>query len=195
MKTFIKTNNSIIIAGDKYNDTPQIKRSFEDAVGDITLRKKSIFESVTANSTLCDRTLCPQENSSDISNGKMFAPSQQRYELVDPFAIKSQLNRTPESFNQTVILNYQILESEQDQENLPEEINQITLNDSANIEEALDSLKPSHPYSTSRKFNRENPTNNPPSETVINNLPNNNIPTQPTEMNLPTNHKYLYEML
>ena len=65
LKTFIRPNNSIIIAGDKYNDTPQINRSFEDTVGDITIREKSIFESVTANSTLYDRTLCPQENSSD----------------------------------------------------------------------------------------------------------------------------------
>ena len=132
---------------------------------------------------------CARKKTSDISNGKIFAPSQQRYEIVDPFATKSQLNRTPESFNQTAILNYQILESEQVQENLPEEINKITLNDPANIEEALDSLKFSHPYSTSRKFNRENPANNLPSETVINNLPNNNIPTQPTEMNLPTNQQ------
>ena len=162
---------------------------FEDTVGDITLREKSIFESVTENSTLCDRTLCPQENSSDISNDKIFTSSQQRYELVDPFETKSQLNRTPESFKQTAILNNQILESEQVQENLLEKINQITLNDSANIEQALDSLKCSHPYSTSRKFNRKNPINNLTSETVINNLPNNNLPTQPTEMNLPTNQQ------
>ena len=189
LKTFIKPNNSIIIAGDKYNDTPQINRSCDYTVGNITLREKSISESVTANSTLCDRTSCPQENSSDISNDKSFALSQQRYESIDPFATKSQLNRIPESFNQKAILNYQILESEQVQENLPEEINQITLNDSANIEQALDSLKFSHPYSTSRKFNWENPTNNLPSERVINNLPNNNLPTQPTKMNLPTNQQ------
>ena len=128
--------------------------------------------------------MCPQKNSSDISNDKIFAPSQQRYELVEPFATKSQLNRTPESFNQTAILNNQISELEQVQENLPEEINQITLNDPANIEEALDSLKCSHPYSTSRKFNMENPATNLPSETVINNLQ-----TQPTQMNLPTNQQ------
>ena len=64
---------------------------------DITLREKSIFESIMVNSTLCNRTLCPQENSSDISDNKILAPSQQRYELIDPFATKSQLNRTPES--------------------------------------------------------------------------------------------------
>ena len=58
-KTFIIQNNCIIIAGDKYNDTPQINQSFDDTVGDITLREKSIFVNVTANSTLYDRTLYP----------------------------------------------------------------------------------------------------------------------------------------
>ena len=64
----------------------------------------------------------------------------------------------------------------------------------ANIEQALDSLKRSHPYSTSRKFNRKNRTNNLPSETVINNLPNSNLPTQPTEINLPTKTKFLLRL-
>ena len=66
MKTFIKPNNSIIIAGDKYNDTPQINQSFDDTVGDIKIREKSIFESVTENSTLHDKTLYPQENSEKL---------------------------------------------------------------------------------------------------------------------------------
>ena len=57
LKTFIKPNNSMIIAEDKYNDTPQANQLFDDSVGDITLREKSIFESITANSTLYDRTL------------------------------------------------------------------------------------------------------------------------------------------
>ena len=94
--------------------------------------------------------------------------------------------------NQTAILDYQILESEQVQENLPEKINQITLNNSTKIEQALNSLKFPHPYSTSRKSDKEISANNLPSKTEINkspnNLPNNNQPTKSTEiMNLPTN--------
>ena len=53
-----------------YNDTPQINQSFFDTVEDITLREKSIFESIIANSTLNDRT-CPNQ-SEDISNNKIF---------------------------------------------------------------------------------------------------------------------------
>ena len=117
LKTFIKPNNSIIIAGDKHNDTPQIDQSFYDSAADITLREKSVFERVTANSTLYDRTLCPNQTS-DISSNQIFTPPQKGYESIDPFATKSQLNRTPESFYQTAILNYQNLESEQVQENL-----------------------------------------------------------------------------
>ena len=94
LKTFIKSNNSTIIAEDKYNDTPQINQSFDDTVGDITLREKSIFESVTANSTLCDRTLCPDQ-SGDILNNKIFITPQRGYETIDPFSTISQLNRTP----------------------------------------------------------------------------------------------------
>ena len=52
LKIFIKPNNSIIIAGDKYNDTSQVNQLFDDTVGDVTLREKSIFESIIANSTL-----------------------------------------------------------------------------------------------------------------------------------------------
>ena len=74
-----------------------------------------------------------------------------RYKAIDPFETKSQLNRTPESFNQTAILNNPNIESEQAQENLSNKINQITLGDSANIEQALNALKSSYPYSTSRK--------------------------------------------
>ena len=40
LKTFIKPNNSIIIVGNKYNDTPQVNQSFDDTLGDITLREK-----------------------------------------------------------------------------------------------------------------------------------------------------------
>ena len=43
LKTSIKPNNSIIIAGDKYNDTPQINCSFDDTVGDITVREVNIW--------------------------------------------------------------------------------------------------------------------------------------------------------
>ena len=64
LKTFIRPNNSIIIAGDEYNDTPQINQSFDDTIRDITLTEESIFKIVTANSTLYDRTLCAEENSS-----------------------------------------------------------------------------------------------------------------------------------
>ena len=71
------------------------------------------------------------------------------------------------------MLNNLNLESQQDKEDIPNKINPITLKDSANIEQALDSLQFSHPCSTSRKFDRKNSTNN---------LPNNNIPAQPTEM-------------
>ena len=180
-KTFIKPNNSIIIAEIKYNDTPQINRSFDDTVGDITVRENSIFECITANSTLCDRTLCPQENSSDISDNKILAPSQQRYESIDPFETTSQLNRLPESFNQTAILNNPNSEFGQVQEKLPSKINQITPDDSSNIEQALNSLKSSRPYSTSSKSN---------TEILANNLPSNNLPIQPIEMmNLPTNQQ------
>ena len=49
-------------------------------------------------------------------------------------------------------------------------------NDSTNIKQALNSLKFSYPYSTSRKPDRETLANNPPSKTAINNLPNNNLP-------------------
>ena len=68
LKTFMKQNNSIIIAGDKYNNTPRINQSFNDTVGDITLREKSIFGSVIENSTLYDKTLCPQEHSEELFN-------------------------------------------------------------------------------------------------------------------------------
>ena len=53
----------------------------------------------------------------------------------------------------------------------------------ANIEQALDSLKFSHPLSTSKKSDKEVSINN-----LSNNLPN-NLPTQLTEMNLPTNQQ------
>ena len=102
LKTFIKRNNRIIIAGDKYNETPQINQSFDNTVRDITLREQSIFESITVNSTLYDRTLCPNP-SGDISNNKILTPPQKRYKSIDPFATKSQLNKTPEYFNQTTI--------------------------------------------------------------------------------------------
>ena len=131
---------------------------------------------------MCDRTLCPQENSSDISYyTKIFAPSQQRYESIDPFATTSQLNRTPESFNQTAILNNPDSESRQVQENLASKTNQITPDDSSNIEQTLNSQKSSRPYSVSRKSN---------TKILANNLPNNNLPIQPIEMmNLPTNQQ------
>ena len=32
LRTFIRPNNSIIIAGYKYNDTPQINQSFDDTI-------------------------------------------------------------------------------------------------------------------------------------------------------------------
>ena len=73
-----------------------------------------------------------------------------------------QLNRTPEPFNQTALLNNPNSESEQVQENLPNKINQITLGNSANIEQALNSLKSSHPYSTSKKSDKEISANNLP---------------------------------
>ena len=100
LKTFIKRNNSIIIAGDEYNDTPQINQSFDDTAGDITLREKSMFESITENSSMYDWTLYLNQ-SGDISNDKIFISPQKRYESMDPFAKKSQLNRTPEYLNQT----------------------------------------------------------------------------------------------
>ena len=93
LKTFIKPNNSIIIVGDNYNNTPQINQSFDDTAGDITLKEKSIFESITANSTLYDRTLCPDQ-SGDISNNTIFTTPQRGYKAIHPFAIKSQLSRT-----------------------------------------------------------------------------------------------------
>ena len=80
-----------------------------------------------------DRTLCPDQ-SGDILNNQIFTPPPRRYKAIDEFATTSQLNRTPESFNQTAILNNPNLESEQVQENLPNEVNQITLDDSASIE-------------------------------------------------------------
>ena len=184
LKTFIKPNNSTIIAGDNYNDTPQIKRSFDDTVGDITLREKSIFESITENSTLYDITYQYHNNidqSGNISNNNIFTTPQKRYESMDPFETKLQLNRTPESFNQTTIFKNPNLEFEQVQETLPNETNQITPYDSANIEQALDSLKFLHSYSTSRKSDKG---------ISANNLPNNNLPIQSTEMtNLPTNQQ------
>ena len=117
-----------------------------------------------------DRTLCPNQ-SGDISNDKIFTLPQKRYESIDTFATKSQLNRTSESLNQITIFNNPILESQQNQENLSDKINQITLNDSANIEQALNSLKFSHPLSASRKCDKEVSVNNLPK-----NLPN-NLPT------------------
>ena len=77
LKTFIRPNNIIIIAGDKYNDSPQINQSFDDTIRDITLREESIFKNVTENSTLYDRTLCAQENSSDVSNNQVPALPQE----------------------------------------------------------------------------------------------------------------------
>ena len=87
LKTFIKPNNSVIIARDKYNDTPQVNQSFDDTIGDITLREKSIFKSITANSTLYDTTLCPNQFE-DTTNNQIFTPPQKRYEAIDPFATK-----------------------------------------------------------------------------------------------------------
>ena len=83
LKTFIRPNNSIIITGDKYNDTPQINQSFDDTAGDITLREESIFESIAANSTLYDKTLCPDQFG-EISNDKIFYPT----------SVKIQINRS-----------------------------------------------------------------------------------------------------
>ena len=49
------------------------------------------------------------------------------------------------------------------------------------MEQALNSLKSSHPYSTSEKYDKE---------ISANNLPNPNLPIQPIEMiNLPTNQQ------
>ena len=42
LKTFIRPNNSIIIARDKYNDTPQINQSFDDTAGDNNKRRINI---------------------------------------------------------------------------------------------------------------------------------------------------------
>ena len=96
-----------------------------------------------------------------------------------------QLNRTSEYFNQKAILNNPNLKSEKVQENLPNKINQTTLDDSADTEKALNSLKSSHPYSTSRKSDKEISANN-----LLNTLPNNNLPIQPIEtINLPTNQQ------
>ena len=82
--------------------------------------------------------------------------------------------------NQTTIFNNQNLESQQVQEDLPNKNNQITLDDSANMEQALNSLKFSHPLSTSRKSDKEVSVNNSP----------NNLPIQSIEMmNLPTNQQ------
>ena len=67
-------------------------------------------------------------------------------------------------------------------------INQIILDDSANIEQALETLKSSHSYSTSRKSNKEILANNLPNKSPKN-LPN-NLPIQSIEMiNLPTNQQ------
>ena len=104
-KIVIKPNNSIIIARDKYNDRPQINQSFGESAGDMTLREKSIFEGIIANSTLYDRTLCTNQ-SGGISINQIFTPPQKGDESIDTFATKSQLNRTSEFFNQTAILNY-----------------------------------------------------------------------------------------
>ena len=119
------------------------------------------------------KTSCPNQ-SGDISNDKIFTPPQKRYESIDPFATKSQLNRTPESLNQTTIFNNPNLELHQVREELPNKINEIMLDDSVNIEQALNSLKFSHPLSTSKKSDKE---------ISVNNLPSN------TEMNLPTNQQ------
>ena len=117
---------------------------------------------------------------------QIFTAPQTGYESIDPFEAKSQPNSTLESFIQTAILNCQNLESAQVQENLREEINQITLNNSTNIEQALNSLKFLHLYSTSRKSDKEVLANNLPSKTAINNLPNNlpnnNLLNKSTEM-------------
>ena len=66
---------------------------------------------------------------------------QKEYEFIDPFSTKSQLNRTPESLNQTTIFNNPYLESQQVQEELSNKTNQITLDDFANIEQALNFVK------------------------------------------------------
>ena len=86
--------------------------------------------------------------------------------------------------NQTTIFNNPNLESQQVQEELPNKNNQITLDDPANIEPALISLKFSHPLSNSRESDKEVLVNNSP-----NNLPN-TLPMQSIEMmNLPTNQQ------
>ena len=188
MKTFFRPNNSIIIAGDKYTDTPQINQSFDDNIRDITLREKSIFKNVTTNSTLYDRTLCAQKNSSDISNNQVPALPREGYEFIDPFLNESKLNRTPESLNQTTIFNNPNLESQQIREKLPNKTNQITLDDRANIKQALNLLKFSHPLSTSRKSDKGVSVNNLPNNSS-NNLPNNLLIQSIEMMNLPTNQQ------
>ena len=50
----------------KYNDTPKINQTFNATIGDITLRWNSVFKSVTANSTLHEKILCPQENFKEL---------------------------------------------------------------------------------------------------------------------------------
>ena len=101
-----------------------------------------------------DKTLCPDQFG-EISNDKIFTLPQKRYKSIDPFATKSQLNRTPESLNQTTIFNNPNLESQQVQETLPNKIIRLILDDSANIDQVLDSLKSSHPLSTSRKSDKK----------------------------------------
>ena len=86
--------------------------------------------------------------------------------------------------NQTTIFNNPNLESQQVREELPNKMNQITLDDCANIEQALNSLKFSHPLSTSRKSDKEVSVNNLPSNSL------NNLPIQSIKMtNLPTNQQ------
>ena len=101
-----------------------------------------------------------RENSSDISNNQVPVLPQEGYAFIDPFSTKSQLNRTPESLNQTTIFNNPNLESQQVREKLRNKTNQITLDDSVNIEQALNLLKFSHPLSTSRKSDIEVSVNN-----------------------------------
>ena len=73
-----------------------------------------------------DKTLCPDQFG-DILNNKIFTPPQKRYKSIDPFETKSQLNKTPESFNQTTIFKNPNLEFEQVQETLPNKSNQIII--------------------------------------------------------------------
>ena len=66
IKNFLISSTNRSNNAAKYNPVIFLNRTFDDTIGDITIKENSVFKSVTAYSTLYDKILCPQENSQEL---------------------------------------------------------------------------------------------------------------------------------